>query len=88
MRRYAIIGLIPFVLLICSTSFTSGQTILPLVGTEYGIGIRALGMGGAFVGLANDYSASYWNPAGLGQGRDEIRPPRTTFPAECQKGYP
>jgi len=29
------------------------------------IGPRALGMGGAFVGLADDYSAIYWNPAGL-----------------------
>lgn len=29
------------------------------------IGTKALGMGGAFVGLANDGSAIYWNPAGL-----------------------
>ncbi len=29
------------------------------------VGPRALGMGGAFVGLANDGSAIYWNPAGL-----------------------
>ncbi|QQS38062.1 MAG: outer membrane protein transport protein [Ignavibacteriales bacterium] len=29
------------------------------------VGPRAFGMGGAFVGLANDYSAIYWNPAGL-----------------------
>ncbi len=29
------------------------------------IGTRAIGMGGAFVGLANDYTAIYWNPAGL-----------------------
>jgi len=29
------------------------------------IGTRALSMGGAFVGLANDFSAIYWNPAGL-----------------------
>lgn len=29
------------------------------------VGTRALGMGGAFVGLANDGSAIYWNPAGL-----------------------
>lgn len=31
------------------------------------IGPKSLGMGGAFVGLANDYSAIYWNPAGLTQ---------------------
>ncbi len=29
------------------------------------VGTRALGMGGAFVGLANDGTALYWNPAGL-----------------------
>jgi len=29
------------------------------------IGTRSLGMGGAYIGLANDYSAIYWNPAGL-----------------------
>ncbi|NOX89040.1 MAG: hypothetical protein GXO77_08440 [Calditrichaeota bacterium] len=29
------------------------------------IGPKSLGMGGAFVGLANDYTAIYWNPAGL-----------------------
>ena len=32
-----------------------------------GVGARALGMGGAFVALANDASATYWNPAGLVQ---------------------
>jgi hypothetical protein len=30
-----------------------------------GVGARALGMGGAFVGAASDATAAYWNPAGL-----------------------
>jgi hypothetical protein len=30
-----------------------------------GVGARALAMGGAFVALANDVTAGYWNPAGL-----------------------
>ena len=30
-----------------------------------GVGARALGMGGAFVALADDPTAIYWNPAGL-----------------------
>ena len=34
---------------------------------EDGVGIRAQSMGNAYVGLANDYSAIYWNPAGLTQ---------------------
>jgi F plasmid transfer operon, TraF, protein len=32
------------------------------------VGTRALGMGGAFVGVADDATAVYWNPAGLGSG--------------------
>lgn len=32
---------------------------------KLGVGSRALGMGGAFVGIADDASAAYWNPAGL-----------------------
>lgn len=30
-----------------------------------GVGARALSMGGAFAGIANDPSATFWNPAGL-----------------------
>lgn len=33
-----------------------------------GFGARALGMGGAYVAVANDYSAPYWNPAGVTRG--------------------
>jgi long-subunit fatty acid transport protein len=32
-----------------------------------GVGARAIGMGGAYTGIANDYSALFWNPAGLAQ---------------------
>lgn len=34
---------------------------------KLGVGARALGMGGAFVAIADDASAAYWNPAGLGR---------------------
>jgi len=34
---------------------------------QSGAGVRALGLGGAFVAIANDVTAGYWNPAGLGQ---------------------
>jgi hypothetical protein len=33
------------------------------------VGLRALGMGGAFVAVADDATAGYWNPAGLATGR-------------------
>jgi hypothetical protein len=34
-----------------------------------GVGSRALGMGGAFVAVANDVTAGYWNPSGLVEAR-------------------
>lgn len=34
---------------------------------ESGVGVRAQAMGNSYVGLANDYTAIYWNPAGLTQ---------------------
>ena len=50
-----------------------------------GLGARAVAMGGAFVGLADDYSAIFWNPAGIAQfnqktfgfGGDDILPTST-----------
>ena len=32
------------------------------------VGTRAQGMGGAFVAVADDASATWWNPAGLAMG--------------------
>ena len=32
---------------------------------RFGVGARAMGMGGAFVAVADDVNAAYWNPAGL-----------------------
>ena len=40
-----------------------GTTAAPFLSIE--VGARAIGMGGAFVAVANDASAQYWNPAGL-----------------------
>jgi hypothetical protein len=51
------------------------QLLIPIEGTdfllrtEFGVGARALGMGGAFVAVGEDYTASYWNPAALAQIR-------------------
>jgi len=36
------------------------------------VGSKAIGMGGAFVGLADDYSAIFWNPAGMIQQEGPI----------------
>ena len=37
------------------------------IGNTFGVGARAMGMGGAFLGVADDFTALYWNPAGLAQ---------------------
>lgn len=37
------------------------------VDNDFGVGARAMGMGGAFIGVADDSTALYWNPAGLAQ---------------------
>ena len=31
-----------------------------------GVGARSMALGGAYVGISNDVTATYWNPAGLG----------------------
>jgi long-subunit fatty acid transport protein len=40
---------------------------IPSSPNPVGSGARAMGMGGAYIGLANDATAGSWNPAGLGQ---------------------
>ncbi len=47
------------------SSAPSAMADYPVI-TSRGIGARALGMGNSFVSLADDFSAVYWNPAGLG----------------------
>ena len=42
----------------------TGTTAAKFLSTN--IGSKAVGMGGAFTALANDGSAMYWNPAGIG----------------------
>ena len=44
--------------------FTSGTLHAGGFETK-GLGSRALGMGGAAIGLADDWSSIFWNPAGL-----------------------
>ena len=39
------------------------------IGNTFGLGARTMGMGGAFLGVADDFTALYWNPAGLAQIR-------------------
>jgi long-subunit fatty acid transport protein len=50
---------------------------------KIGVGARAMGMGGAFVAVANDPSAIYWNPAGVASiVRREAAVSHVQWPAE------
>ena len=55
------------VFLVFLTSSVSAQTIAKYAGEFMAIGVggRALGMGGAYVALANDATAGYWNAGAL-----------------------
>ena len=45
-----------------------GTTVMPFL--KLGQGARAAALGEAYIGLADDATAIYWNPGGLGQIRD------------------
>jgi len=61
------LGLV-LILLIAGAGIASAQfSQLPLDYNILGGGARAHGMGGAFIGLADDATATSWNPAGLAQ---------------------
>ncbi|OQX87281.1 hypothetical protein B6D60_04195 [candidate division KSB1 bacterium 4484_87] len=60
MKRTSTITTFFLVLLLAGSVFASGVGLT-------GIGARATALGGNFRGIANDWSAMYWNPAGLTQ---------------------
>ncbi len=45
------------------------EDALRLAMPGFGVGARSLGLGNAYTGVASDYSALFWNPAGLAQAR-------------------
>jgi len=60
-----------FLITLPSSIFASGTGSVEGVGTsmanflKIGVGARAMGMGGSFVALSDDITATYWNPGGL-----------------------
>jgi hypothetical protein len=67
MRHLRIFALLLFVAGCLTVPDASAQRVAKY-GADFlagGVGARALGMGGAFVSIADDVYAGYWNPAGL-----------------------
>lgn len=54
-------------LLVATCLFPGAKAAAGTPAETRGMGARAIAMGGAFTGLADDYSALYYNPAGLAQ---------------------
>lgn len=62
------IGLLLISAVLFSSNTFAGDAKIAKYAGEFiaiGVGGRALGLGGAYVALANDVTAGYWNPAGL-----------------------
>ena len=61
-----------FIIIVCIHFFIGNAYAVDKIGTtaakflHMNVGSRAVGMGGAFTSIANDATAMYWNPAGLG----------------------
>ena len=61
---------VTFICLFATTFFatvSTAQVEEMAIGNTFGVGARAMGMGGASLGLADDFTALYWNPAGMAQ---------------------
>ena len=63
-------------LILCISQISSAQSKVGTSAATFlgiAVGPRATGQGGAFVAVANDASAMYWNPGGLSRyGRSEV----------------
>lgn len=83
-------------LLVCATDARGGE-IFRKVGTsgaqflKIGAGARAVGMGEAFVAVADDASAIWWNPAGIAritsEGQSLLTLNHSTWPAEISHEF-
>lgn len=66
LKRAGITGLIVLSIAIHSNAQDLSDALRPFRGVS-GLGARALALGGAYTAVSNDYTATFWNPAGLTQ---------------------
>jgi long-subunit fatty acid transport protein len=71
MRRLLVLVYLSIAVLLVSTKSTAQypEDALRFGGYGTGVGARSLGMANAYTGIASDFAALYWNPAGLAQIR-------------------
>jgi long-subunit fatty acid transport protein len=62
---FRITAFIASLLAVCGLFAQTPEEAVRLLENEEGSGVRAMAMGNAFSAVADDYTAVYWNPAGL-----------------------
>ena len=67
MKRSVYATLICLFAAMCFVSIGMAQVEEIAIGRTFGVGARTMGMGGASLGLSDDFTALYWNPAGMAQ---------------------
>ena len=67
MRRTMYTILIFLFAVVFWTAVSVAQVEEMAIGNTFGVGARTMGMGGASLALADDFTALYWNPAGMAQ---------------------
>ncbi len=68
MRKMLVATAVTMLVLIMATPLMAQEDTSALSGAAVGMGPRSAAMGGAFVAVADDATALYWNPAGLANG--------------------
>ena len=67
MKRVVCVSVICLFGVVFFVPVSMGQVEEMAIGKTFGVGARTMGMGGASLGLADDFTALYWNPAGMAQ---------------------
>lgn len=67
MKRGIYTALIFLFSVVFCTTVSIAQVEEMAIGNTFGVGARTMGMGGASLALADDFTALYWNPAGMAQ---------------------